>query len=295
MKAEDYDKHITIGEETYVLNTLNSSLLMQDADIDLGYDSYANYCRTQYAKHQAPDGFQTTRLDDLAATGLCRVQALPPEVCTELRAWVDREGGRVPLPSYDPAAIKRVLNHVFNPTVDGIIRNHYGAFYFVPFLNIFRTEPGMTEVSYCWHCDWGPRAHLKLFCYLGDPDSHNGSTTFLNRHSTDLLKRIGYVFGQSSSKRNVDIEPLCRRFGIPYDPQDLRPGEGEAALFEPASVIHKGVVPSIGYRYVLQVGIIPSPRPWDEMFDMCGGMLNVNESHFPDAHAIMQGMIKFKT
>lgn len=292
IKAIDFGKEIVIGGERYMLNPLNAALSLTTADLELGYAGFWAQCRLRLAQELGVADLPLTTVDDLTRTGLCRLKVLGPPRCAELRDMVDRAGGRVPLQSYDLGHIRDLLAEVFSPTVDAVLKNHFGSHYFVPFLNIFRTEPENESPSYHWHCDWGPTGHLKLFCYLAESDSHDGATIFLDRATTTLLTKIGFVFGQDCHVRNVNIEPLCEAYGIPYEPLALRPDEGEAALFEPAGLFHRGMVPTSGFRYVLQIGIVPSPVPWHSMLQQCGRLLQVNNGMFPNANALMAGRIE---
>lgn len=293
LSLTDFTRIIESGGETYQLNSLNAGHEVYRGDVTMGYWRYWMQCRLRYAEEVGPQVARATQLDALQRTGLCQIKALSSDTCARLRDWIDQAGGRVPLKSYDLGFVRQVLEETFSPENDAILKNHFSSHYFVPFINFFRTDPGMEDMSYHWHCDWGPTGHLKLFCYLADSDSHDGSTIFLDRGATTLLQRAGYVFGQDFVNRNMDLEPLCRELGIAYAPQDLRPDAGDAALFEPAGVIHRGNVPKRGHRYVMQVGIIPSMLPWTAIHDQIGALLHGNNGDFPDANELLKGSIKF--
>lgn len=289
----DFSRQIEAGGETYTLNSLASAAWTYRADMELGYAAYWMHCKFRYAEQMGAQRLDPIRLDALQATGLTRLPVLSATTCARLRQWIDVSGGRVPMDSYDLGMLREVLTETFSPAVEAVLRNHFSSHYFVPFINFFRTDPGMESPSYNWHCDWGPTGHLKLFCYLAEADSHDGSTIFLDRDATSLLLRAGYAFGQDYDSRNRDLAPLCAELGIPYAPQDLRPGLGEAAVFEPGGVIHRGNVPRRGSRYVMQIGLIPSVIPWSDMHDQAGIMLRNNMGVFPDGNELIKGRLKF--
>lgn len=280
----------TIGRETYDLCPLSRVMSIARAEIELGFAPYWVKCRLAYAKRNGPKAVPPPVMDDLVRTGLCQMKVLSPERCADLRARIDAAGGRIRTQDYDLDHVREVLSEVFSPAVDAVIRNHFECDYYVPFLNFFRTDPGMRDSSYNWHCDWGPQPHLKLFCYIAPADSHDGATIFVDRETTRLLTKLGYVFGQGVDRRNEDIGPLCGAFGIPYAPMELRPNEGEAAIFEPAQIFHRGKAPTRGHRYVLQVAIMPSPEPWQVMLERFGEGVRNNFSDFPLAQRLLDGV-----
>lgn len=94
---------------------------------------------------------------------------------------------------------------------------------------------------------------------------HRGNTIFLDRATTARFAQSGYVFG-SVKKRTDDLTDLARQEGITLKPHswDMKAGEGVA--FEPSQVLHRGILPSTGFRYVLAFCLLPSPIPWDQAF-----------------------------
>lgn len=288
-----FSRRIEAGGESYGLNSLSSAVWSHRADIEEGHAAYWMHCKLSHAEQLGPERLAPTRLDALQMSGLIQLRVLSPATCARLRQWIDDCGGRVPLSTYDLGMVREILDETFSPEVDAVLRNHFSSPYFVPFINFFRTDPGMESPSYHWHCDWGPTGHLKLFCYLAEADSHDGSTIFLDRNVTSLLLRAGYAFGQDYEARNVELAPLCTELGLPYAPQDLRPDVGEAALFEPAGVIHRGNTPTRGRRYVMQIGLMPSVLPWSQMHDQVGVILRGNMGAFPDGNELIRGGLKF--
>ena len=125
-----------------------------------------------------------------------------------------------------------------------------------------RSDPGgEPNVSFSWHCDGGPTKHLKVLLYLNGSDEHGGNTRFLDRATTDAFKKIGYVFCDIDHRLD-DLAALAGEHGIAYRPLEAPMRTGEAILFEPANVLHKGVWPTRAPRYLLQICIVPSPMPW---------------------------------
>jgi hypothetical protein len=67
--------------------------------------------------------------------------------------------------------------------------------------------------------------------------------------------------------RVKDLAPLAAQSGIPYAPWSPEMRAGEGILFQPASVLHRGALPTHGPRHVVTVCLLPSPVPWRDAYD----------------------------
>jgi hypothetical protein len=142
--------------------------------------------------------------------------------------------------------------------------------------------------SFRWHCDRGPRAHLKLLFYLNDWSEHGGGTAFLDLETTRRIAASGYVFAPVKT-RVADLGPIAQECGVDCAPwlEEMKAGEG--ILFQPASVLHRGRISTTGPRHVVTLCLLPSPIPWREaqerdvlVRDDAEGKWHAHASHFRD-------------
>lgn len=76
----------------------------------------------------------------------------------------------------------------------------------------------------------------------------------------------GYFFCPLQ-ERLADLTELDRVHGIAAVPEiQLAPTAGEAILFQPSRVLHKGIRPTWGRRRMFSLGIIPCPGGWRKAF-----------------------------
>ena len=223
-------------------------------DRQAGYEGLYRKCRAAFRR---PDAAAESAL---SRTGVERLSVLAADECAKLRQMIDVGSGFLKKRIFQVA----LLEKIFTPEVDARIANHFGSEYLPLWCRFYRNDPeGEPGVSFAWHCDGGPTAHLKLLLYLNDADEHGGGTQFLDRETTDAFKTIAYVYCDTS-QRVADLSGLAREHGLPYDPHQWPMRTGEAMLFEPTNILHRGLWPVAGPRYLLQVCIVPSPLPWRE-------------------------------
>jgi hypothetical protein len=167
----------------------------------------------------------------------------------------------------DPRLVEEILSAALPDVVDDRLVRFFGSEYLVHWFTVTRTAPAPEQqsVSFRWHCDKGPRGHLKLLVYLNATDEHGGSTSLLDLTETVQVARAGYVFGPTR-RRTGDLAFLSRLAGRPLREcrRALRAGEG--LLFQPSGVLHRGISPQRGPRVVLTLCLLPSPIHWKEAF-----------------------------
>jgi hypothetical protein len=165
----------------------------------------------------------------------------------------------------DPRLVEELLVRALPDVVDDRVVGFFGSEYLVHWFTLTRTAPAPEQpsVSFRWHCDKGPRAHLKLLVYLNATDEHGGTTSLIDLAETARVARAGYVFGPTR-RRTGDLALLSTLAGIELHEcrRPLRAGEG--LLFQPASVLHRGISPQRGPRVVLTLCLLPSPIHWRE-------------------------------
>lgn len=167
----------------------------------------------------------------------------------------------------EPSLVEEILSAALPEPVDDRAGRFFGSEYLVHWFTLTRTAPAPEQksVSFRWHCDKGPRSHLKLLVYLNPTDEHGGNTALIDLAETARVARTGYLFGPAS-KRTDDLAFLSRLAGgeLRECRRALRAGEG--LLFQPASVLHRGISPQRGPRVVLTLCLLPSPTHWSEAF-----------------------------
>jgi hypothetical protein len=165
----------------------------------------------------------------------------------------------------DSGLEERLLNAVLPPSVAEKIRAFFGSEFFVYWFTVTRALPvrEQTRNSFLWHCDRGPQAHLKLLIYLNGTREHGGNTEFTDLETTRRMAATGYIFG-SMDDRLEDLGALARRAGIEFRPVAREIAAGEGILFQPARVLHRGLLPETTPRDVVTLCLLPSPVPWRE-------------------------------
>ncbi|MGH8247549.1 MAG: hypothetical protein ACREUU_14080 [Gammaproteobacteria bacterium] len=185
----------------------------------------------------------------------------------------------------DPAMVRELLEATLPEQVDALLTQFFCSEYLVHWFTLSRTAPAAVQnsISFRWHCDRGPKAHLKLLVYLNGAETHAGGTALLNLVDTALLAEKGYLFGRGR-KRTVEIGELSRLAGRDIVP-DLRPMRaGEGIVFQPATTLHSGISPRSGPRFVLTLCLLPSPVHWKEALQ-CGTMTDLTEQYLWHSHA----------
>lgn len=224
-------------------------------DVDCGYAALNDASSAAMQRAISEDRF------DLLEHGFEKVHALSEEDCAQIIAFMDVGG----------EALKRrdaklqILERVLSGDIDQRIIAYFGSEYIPLWFRFYRAVPESNpNVSFRWHCDGGPSKHLKILLYLNAREEHGGDTLFVDRKTTDAFKRLDYVFCDIN-RRLEDLEPIAMENGIPYEPFSLAPSVGDALLFEPMNIMHRGSWPTNSPRDMIQVCLLPSPAPWREM------------------------------
>jgi hypothetical protein len=261
----------------------------REFDEHRGFRAYHEKCRAAFARDpKAPStpiseaGFEyldvmsRARADDL----LGRAAATVPLAYVK-KDTRNLEGFRLE----EPRLVEEILSAALPEVVDDRVVRFFGSEYLVHWFTLTRTAPAPEQrsVSFRWHCDKGPRGHLKLLVYLNATDEHGGTTSLIDLTETARVARAGYLFGPTG-RRTRDLASLSRLAGSELHEcrRPLRAGEG--LLFQPASVLHRGVSPQRGPRAVLTLCLLPSPLPWREAFRR-GVMSDLAEDDKWPAHA----------
>lgn len=233
-----------------------------------GYAAYHEFCRRACQR-------EPRAVAALARDGYLALEAMTPAVAAGVLGRCMREAA----PGYlkkdtrrlrgwrvtDEALAEALAAAALSPVVDAAIAGWFGAEYLVHWLTVAETAPGRepASVSFRWHCDRGPRQHLKLIVYLNDGSEHGGGTAFLSRADSAAVAASGYLFGRAK-RRTCTVAGLGELTAYPVTPWHAPTTAGAAVLFEPSSIVHTGIMPTRAPRYALTLCLLPSPLPWRE-------------------------------
>lgn len=193
-------------------------------------------------------------------SGIEKVSVLDEEQCEEIIRHIEDED------VYDPRYRIKVMQQIAD-SIDDRIVSYFGSEYSPIWMRFYANRPGMDwrdKYSFYWHCDGGPTKHLKLLLYLNSSEDSGGNTEFVDYMTTLEFKRIGYVCC-TLDLRFSELQNLSDRYGIPWEPQKFDIKAGEGILFEPFNIMHKGVWPDKGTRYLVQVCFTAGHVHWYNM------------------------------
>ncbi|HEX7036336.1 MAG TPA: hypothetical protein VF210_11205 [Pseudomonadales bacterium] len=249
-------------------------------DLRRGFGRYTELCRAAFRR--ASEAAADTPLH---RDGLVYLEVLSPARAAELLDAIRDgsetalvKGGKRPLEGLrlrDPSLRDLLLDAVLPAAVDRHLTGFFGSEYLVLWMTVTATPPSAEppSVSFHWHCDKGPRTHLKLIVYLNATAEHGGNTEFLALPDSLAVARAGYPFGRVR-ERVGDLAELARPAARALDPvrREIEPGGG--VIFQPATLLHRGVTPTRGTRYAVTLCLLPSPVPWREALAR-GAMLDL--------------------
>ena len=244
-----------------------------DFDHYRGYGQWHRFCREHFSR-EAPIEDATT----FAEEGFERIRFLGARDAARLLAHLKlREGVETHVHEID-TYIQQILvsgqdylrftfSRIFNDAVDRRIVGFFGSEYFVQWFSVTRTCPSnVPETSFLWHRDGGPTAHVKIMVYVNASEEHGGGTDFLGCEATERLAAVGYGFPLLEA-RLPDLTDLALRAGVDYPPPFAALAPGEGFLFRARDVLHRGILPTRGPRYVLSLVVLPSPETWKESLE----------------------------
>jgi hypothetical protein len=261
----------------------------REFDEQRGFAAYNEYCRRLYP------GTAPGKPGPLVEAGFEYVDVMPPESARRLLDSISEhapltyvkkntynlEGFRI----QDRGAIESMLADALPAAVTVPAEAYFASHFLVHWFTVSRTAPAQQQksVSFKWHCDKGPRHHLKLLVYLNATAEHGGNTAFLPQEQSALIASMGYLFGPTRS-RDRDLGELSRRAGRSLQESCRELSAGQGVLFQPAVVLHSGVSPSRASRYVLTLCLLPSPVPWRDALRR-GAIVDLADDEKWPAHA----------
>ncbi len=265
----------------------------RDYDIGRRYGEYHEYCQARFKREaEAAPGTDLQQQGFEYFTALKEQEAV--RRCEELHGYssglIKKDSKHLEgFQSADKSWVEELLGMVLTGPVDQRILEYFKSEYLLHWVtfSVTRQAREQKSVSFRWHCDKGPSAHLKLIVYLNPTGEHGGNTEFINLEDSKAVARHGYLFGWSKS-RTSDIQRLSRIAGRELTSHASPLRAGQAVLFQPAQVLHRGFSPDRGDRLVLTLCILPSPVHWKlalqsgVLFDLA-----VDEKWHEDAMSIL--------
>jgi len=219
------------------------------------YGAHYYYCVATTKKHRV------RKFNRLDFDGFMYLPAIGPALAAR---WVKRikEQGGILAKDLAREDLVEFLSIIMIPKNEMLIQDYFGSNFAITSLAFYETKPlDDVGVSFLWHCDSGPIQHLKMIIYLNE--GHGGGTAVIDRRTTHLFKRAGYVNCPLAYRVN-NLDEIAEQFGIKCDASVLCPPAGGAILLEAGSVLHKGMPPVEKPRYVAGLTIIAYPVPWRE-------------------------------
>lgn len=250
------------------LDPARVSRVFEEFDEQRGYAAWHAYCKSKLvrslperlASPVVKDGFAVQQI--VSAAGAAEMLAAAGNDSKVER--LKRDSAK--LQGYDlsdAVLVQRLADTALTDDVDAHCLDFFRSEYFVYWYTLSRTAPveGPASVSFMWHCDRGPRSHLKLLVYLNDYAEHGGGTAYLDLESSSAVANSGYVFARGR-RRTASLEQLEALAGRPLKAYEHHPRAGDSVLFQPSRVLHCGLTPKLEPRYVLTLCLLPSPMPW---------------------------------
>ena len=272
-----------------------AAAIYDEYDRRRGYAAYGDLCRAASARKPAA-GDQ----DRLGSKGFAHLKLIGSDAARDLRETIaaqqdlccvkkdDRNllGFRIT----DRERIRRLLRTLITPQADAQFLRYFQSEYLVHTIACTLTPKAEQQdvVSFRWHCDKGPRQHLKMIVYLNATERHGGNTEFIDLADTARVARRGYLFGHSWA-RTGDLRRLSRIAGQPLRSHSQPMRTGDAVIFQPALVLHRGISPAKGDRLAITLCLLPSPVPWEEALNR-GALtdLALSEKWHRHANALLQ-------
>ena len=177
----------------------------------------------------------------------------------------------------DLTDLERLVAGAMTPAADASLTAYFGCEYFIYWVQANRTfsrqcpqvasNPGIMEEPPVnqWHRDEGPPPFVSIMIYLNGTEEHGGGTEFLDLETTRRLEAAGHGYYQLQEQYG-DVAPIMEDLGLAYDPRMPATRAGDALLFQSRDILHRGVVPTRGPRYVVTLLMLPCSLPWSEAY-----------------------------
>jgi hypothetical protein len=203
----------------------------------------------------------------LNTTGQSRGIARSPET---IPFAIDDANTPIVIPEEMKPLFRDLLPLVFTPDVERTLEAYYKSFFRINHCSLYRTHPvANPKVSFCWHRDHASMGQVHIMLYLTDSGDESGATEFLNLADSRRLAEVGYSFVNPDERVDM-LDPYVK----PGDPplQPIRPKliAGDGVLFAASRCLHRGRVPTKGFRDVFLIMLMPGTAPWRVEMDDFG-------------------------
>lgn len=234
----------------------NVQKTIQTYQIDMGYEAFTEATRATFSK-QYPQDFN----------GIEKLKVLDEDTCVDIMSKIDNDASELDDIPFRISLLEKIIQGEAEQRLYSYFQSE-----FVPiWMRFYKNMPAEPEQGYAfnWHCDGGPDVHLKFLVYLNPTSASGGNTEFLDSWSTEEFRYTGYVFCPLD-KRLKDLTAISDEYGIAYEPFRFDIEAGEAVLFEPFNILHKGIWPTKDPRYLIQICLLPSGKQWKETCEEIG-------------------------
>jgi hypothetical protein len=256
--------------EKFLYRRNKSIPVFREYDRRRGFSTWSNECQ----KSSSRAGRDPAK-DILGTTGFAQLRVLSEARTNQIRHQFDQEGSELTggknsaisqtLKPTDSEALKAVVADLITPEVDNLLYNYFGSEYCAYWYHFSRALPNKEpKRSFLWHCDKGPTMHAKMLFYLTSVEETGGNTFLLDRDTTNKFDRAGYVFGGQKDRQD-DLGEFAQRHRIDFAPFSFDMKPGEAILFLPQKVLHRGVLPTLSPRFIMQVTFLPAKANWRDL------------------------------
>ena len=238
-------------------------------------------CRQYYAKthpNAAGDiGPLSTEGLDVVRRSLSAQEAagIADSITANLEAQGSNAGAHAPV-SDDPrdviinvaqtgdlrARLQDALPRILNDDTTALLERYYESHFRIHGALTYRTHALTRQVgSFLWHRDLAPMGQVHLIVYLTPSGVTSGSTQLLGLYQSAWAASLGYHY-ENSESRVREIETIFDR--VEETPHVHCPelAAGDSLLFPAPRVLHRGDLPTQGYRDTFTLILLPSSVPW---------------------------------
>ncbi len=161
---------------------------------------------------------------------------------------------------------EQIVSVISEALLSGIgdeLEAYLGCFFRIDHCDLMRSRLAPDSgASFLWHRDFDPMAKLHVLIYLTDCEAESPATLFTNFQDTRRCAQVGYSF-PARSKRIADLAMLFPSGDTPISLVRPTLSAGDATVFAPSRILHRGDVRGHGVRDLIVLNIVPSLNPWD--------------------------------
>lgn len=166
--------------------------------------------------------------------------------------------------------VMEVARHCLTDEFERYIESYFGCFFRIDHFDLMRSRPyDQPGDSYKWHRDLDPMAKIHVMIYLTDSGDNSPATLFARLADTRRCAEKGYVF-PPQSRRIHDLNELFSEGDREIVPVRPKLKAGDATIFTPSRILHRGIIHEDEFRDVLLLNILPSMNPWGSEINRLG-------------------------